>query len=202
MLNLFDEYSEYIDMDLPGADIVYYPNFLPQEEVVTLFKSLFSEVDWLQDDICVYGKTYPQPRLTHLFAENDIPYSYSNVTMYPSPFSEVLFSIKKRIENITGAKFTTCLANLYRDGNDSNGWHADDEKELGQDPIIASVSLGAERWFHLKHKTDRSIKKKLLLKPGSLLLMGSGTQQNYLHQIPKTKKVAAPRINLTYRKIV
>lgn len=202
MLDLFSNDSHSIDLGLEGAPVIYYPSFFKTEDSDLFFKTIYKKTTWQQDDICVYGKTYPQPRLTHLFAENNQPYTYSNIKMHPSPFSEVLLEIKKNIEEITGFKFTTCLANLYRDGRDSNGWHADDEKELGKRPIIASVSLGQQRWFHLKHKTNKEIKRKLLLESGSLLLMGEGTQENYLHQIPKTKKIVGPRINLTFRKII
>lgn len=201
VLDLFSD-EEVIDCSMPGAEILYYPNFLTIEKSSHLFDAVYKNTDWQQDDICVYGKNYPQPRLTHLFADNNMPYSYSNITMYPSSFSVELLQVKNKIEKEVNYKFSTCLANLYRNGGDSNGWHADDEKELGIDPMIASVSLGGERWFHLKHKTDKSIKKKILLKSGSLLLMGKGTQQHYLHQIPKTKKIVVPRINLTFRRIV
>ncbi len=200
MLELFKN-TDPIDLNLPEASVWYYPDYFNSIESNTYFETLLTETQWQQDDIRVYGKIHPQPRLTHLFANNDAPYSYSNITMYPSVFPEVLLNIKTKAEQVLNVKFSTCLANLYRDGNDSNGWHADNEKELGPNPIIASVSLGGERWFHLKHKTNKQIKRKILLESGSLLVMGKGTQENYLHQIPKTKKVVAPRINLTFRRV-
>ncbi|SFD30425.1 2OG-Fe(II) oxygenase superfamily protein [Algibacter pectinivorans] len=119
--------------------------------------------------------------------------------MQPHPFNDDLLLIKSKIESHLKVKFTSCLANLYRDGNDSNGWHADNEKDLGKNPIIASVSFGAERVFNLKHKGDKSLKAKLNLQHGSLLLMQGSTQDNWLHQIPKTKKITEKRINLTFR---
>ncbi len=201
MLDFFSK-NEFINLRLEGAEVLYYPQFLTTQESVKLYHNVYQNTPWQQDDICVYGKTYPQPRLTHLFAENDLSYSYSNITMHPSLFTEEIVHIKNRIEQTTNHHFTTCLANLYRNGSDSNGWHADNEKELGEDPIIASLSIGNERWFYLKHKTDKTLKKRILLQPGSLLLMGKGTQLNYLHQIPKTKKLVQPRINLTFRKII
>jgi len=192
-------FSEDISLNLPDSDIKYYPNFFNKEEADTYFYSLLNRINWQQDNITVFGKTYKQPRLTALFGNNGKPYSYSNITMYPEDFSKELQQIKDKVEIRANTKFTTCLANLYRNGNDSNGWHADNEKELGQNPIIASVSFGAERYFHLKHKNENSLKQKLLLEHGSLLLMQGETQHHWLHQIPKTKKDIGQRINLTFR---
>jgi len=190
-----------IDMKLPDSEIYYYPNFLHKKEAGLYFDILRKDIPWQQDDIKVFGKVYAQPRLTALFGNNGKPYSYSNITMQPHEFSKELLEIKKKIEVLSDAEFTTCLLNLYRDGKDSNGWHADNEKELGQNPIIASVTLGQERFFHLKHRTDNSQKHKMLLEHGSLLLMQGETQHHWLHQIPKTAKPIAERINLTFRVI-
>jgi alkylated DNA repair dioxygenase AlkB len=114
-------------------------------------------------------------------------------------FTPTLELIKTKIETKTKQQFTTCLCNLYRDGQDSNGWHADNEKELGQNPIIASVSFGAERLFKLKHRTDKTLKHDIVLQHGSLLIMQGKTQHHWLHQIPKTRKITSERINLTFR---
>ncbi len=188
-----------LHLNLPNSDISYLDNFFSDEESQLLFNQLLNHIPWQQDNITVFGKTYKQPRLTALFAENSKPYSYSNITMHPHKFSEILLKIKTKVEAYSGHKFTTCLANLYRNGNDSNGWHADNEKELGQNPIIASVSFGASRFFNLKHRTEKELKKKLELTSGSILLMQGETQHNYLHQIAKTKKEIGARINLTFR---
>ncbi len=198
-MSLFFDANEKIDLNLPNAEVSYYPNFLTLEKANYLFNTLLKETNWQQDDISVFGKTYPQPRLTHLFANNKKPYSYSNITMYPSAFPEELAVTKAQIEELLKLKFSTCLANLYRTGQDSNGWHADNEKELGANPIIASLSLGASRWFHLKHKSDKSLKTKIELTHGSLLVMAGETQHHWLHQIPKTKKQLTERVNLTFR---
>ena len=119
--------------------------------------------------------------------------------MQPHPFNKELQEIKSKIETIVNEIFTTCLLNLYRNGQDSNGWHADNEKELGKNPVIASVSFGANRLFHLKHRRESDLKQKIVLESGSLLIMKGSTQHNWLHQIPKTKKKVEPRINLTFR---
>ncbi len=188
-------------LDLPDSDIRYIPDFLKQPHASSFFERLKKETPWRQDDIRVFGKVYPQPRLTALYADNNKPYHYSNITMHPIPFSPLLLEIKKRVEILSGNRFTTCLLNLYRDGRDSNGWHADDEKELGKNPVIASVSLGEHRYFHLKHKEDKNLKHKLELEHGSLLLMQGPTQHHWLHQIPKTSRQIGERINLTFRVI-
>lgn len=194
-------FSEEIKLNLPDADISYFPGFLDLKDADNYFDRLLKTIPWQQDDITVFGKTHPQPRLTALFASNNKPYSYSNITMQPHGFTSALSEIKKLIEQQVETVFTTCLANLYRDGQDSNGWHADNEKELGINPIIASVTLGAPRYFNLKHKDNPKLKHKLLLEHGSLLLMKGETQHHWLHQIAKTKRVIKPRINLTFRVI-
>lgn len=196
MPNLFDD---VLDLSLPDSEILYYPNFLSALNANTYLKSLREETPWRQDDITVFGKTYPQPRLTALYANNEKSYSYSNITMRPMLFTPQLLKLKGKVEEVAGTEFTTCLINKYRTGKDSNGWHADNEKELGENPIIASVSLGAERFFHLKHNTDPTLKYKLLLEHGSLLLMKGKTQHFWKHQIAKTAKQVDERINLTFR---
>ena len=188
-----------IEFNLPNADITYYPNFIQESKASFYFKKLKTTIPWQLDNITVYGKTYPQPRLTALFGDNSKPYTYSNITMNPYPFTQELLEIKKNIDTCAGTKFTTCLLNMYRDGKDSNGWHADDEKELGKNPVIASISLGQERYFHLRHKHDKNLKQKILLEHGSLLLMKGETQHFWQHQIPKTTKTIMERINITYR---
>lgn len=187
---------------LPNAELVYYPQFFKKSEANTFFNTIKNETSWQHDDITVFGKTYKQPRLTALYGSSSKPYSYSNIVMHPKPFTKVLQTIKKAVENEIGHQFNTLLINLYRDGNDSNGWHADNEKELGKNPVIASVSFGEERPFHFKHRSLKDQKHKLILNDGSLLLMKGEMQHHWLHQIAKTKKVIQPRINLTFRQII
>lgn len=195
---LFPE-EESFQLNLPDADVTYYPNFFNLEDANHYFKILLNTLEWQQDDITIFGKTHKQPRLTALYASNNNTYSYSNITMKPLKFTPTLELIKTKIETKTKQQFTTCLCNLYRDGQDSNGWHADNEKELGQNPIIASVSFGAERLFKLKHRTDKTLKHDIVLQHGSLLIMQGKTQHHWLHQIPKTRKITSERINLTFR---
>ena len=193
--------SEPIVLNLPDATIIYYPHFFDKEEADTLLYQLKNEIPWQQDDIKVFGKVYLQPRLTALFGNEGKSYSYSNIKMQPHLWNSLLQKIKSKVESVTETNFTTVLLNLYRDGKDSNGWHADNEKELGTNPVIASVSFGAERLFQLKHNSIPGLKQNIVLEHGSLLLMKGTTQHFWKHQIPKTAKPIDSRINLTFRVI-
>ena len=193
--------NDKIVFQVPDAHIEYYPNFFSEEQANVLFEKLLTETSWQQDNISVYGKTYPQPRLTALFGNEGKPYSYSNITMHPQPWNETLLQMKLKITEVTLCDFTTVLLNRYRNGQDSNGWHADNEKELGTNPAIASISLGAARAFHLQHNSIKEARLKLTLEHGSLLLMKGTTQHYWKHQIPKTAKTVDQRINLTFRTI-
>ena len=191
--------KEPLHFPLPDADIAYYPNFFDSNRANELFEKLKNEIPWQQDNITVFGKTHPQPRLTSLFGNEGKPYNYSNIVMQPNAWNPLVLFIKNEIEEICNENFTTVLLNYYRDGKDSNGWHADNEKELGRNPVIASVSFGAERFFHLQHNTIKDQKLKINLEHGSLLIMKGTTQHFWKHQIPKTAKEIGPRINLTFR---
>lgn len=193
--------SDPILLNLPDAEIVYYPNFFDKRDADAIFEQLLNEIPWQQDDIKVFGKTHPQPRLTALFGNDGKPYSYSNIKMQPHPWNILLQKIKSLVEDCTETNFTSVLLNQYRNGKDSNGWHADNEKELGTNPVIASLSFGAERTFQLKHNSDLSLKKSIVLEHGSLLIMKGTTQHFWKHQIPKTSKPIGSRVNLTFRVI-
>jgi alkylated DNA repair dioxygenase AlkB len=193
--------SDPILLNLPDAEIVYYPNFFLKEDADRIFEQLLNEIPWQQDEIKVFGKTHPQPRLTALFGNDGKPYSYSNIKMQPHPWNILLQKIKSLVEDYSETNFTSVLLNQYRNGKDSNGWHADNEKELGTNPVIASLSFGAERTFQLKHNSDLSLKKSIVLEHGSLLIMKGTTQHFWKHQIPKTSKPIGRRVNLTFRVI-
>jgi alkylated DNA repair dioxygenase AlkB len=199
-MNLFSQEKQHFN--LPNAELLYVPNFFNKEESDRHFQTIERQTNWQYDDITVFGKTYKQPRLTALFGESDRPYGYSNIIMYPEPFTPTLITIKQAVERFSSHKFNLVLANLYRDGSDSNGWHADNEKELGTNPIISSISLGEPRPFHFKHRILKEQRHKLILEHGSLLLMKGEMQHYWLHQIAKTKKKINPRINLTFRTLV
>jgi alkylated DNA repair dioxygenase AlkB len=187
---------------LPDAKMRYFENFIPKEIADDYYNTLLENIPWQQDKINIFGKTHLQPRLTSLHSSNLKSYSYSGIRMLANPMSFELSAIKNLLEDVSEIDFNSVLINLYRNGRDSNGWHADNEKELGNDPVIASLSFGASRFFHLKHRTRKEAKLKFELKHGSLLLMEGGMQEYWLHQIAKTAREVKPRINLTYRKII
>lgn len=179
------------------GEVFYYPAIFSKTESNLLFTTLQESIPWKQEPIMMFGKQIMQPRLQAWYG--DKLYKYSGLMMTPLPWTEELLMIKKRIEEASGIEFNSALVNLYRDGKDSMGWHRDNEKELGKDPVIASVSLGSERTFHLRHKENKSLKHGLRLQHGSLLLMKGSTQHFWEHSIPKTKEEIGPRINLTFR---
>ena len=199
MFNLFHE--EPIHLNLPDAEFIYYPNFFSKEKADIFFETLLEETPWQHDEITIFGKKILQPRLTSLYGNEGKSYGYSNIVMHPHAFNNTLTFIKDEIENTINEHFTTVLLNLYRNEKDSNGWHADNEKELGGDPVIASLSLGEERVFQIKHNTNKEVKRSIILQHGSLLVMKNGAQIHYKHQIPKASKSKKPRINLTFRNI-
>ena len=196
-MDLFSEKKTIIK--LPNAELIHIANFYNSEISNHYFEVLKKTIQWQQDDITIFGKTYKQPRLTAMYANNKKPYSYSNITMKPHEFTPEVLQIKSDIEKEIHHKFTSVLLNLYRNGNDSNGWHADNEKELGKNPIIASLSFGATRPFHFKHRNIKEERHKINLHHGSLLIMKGEMQHYWLHQISKTKKDIGERINLTFR---
>ncbi|MCM8568101.1 alpha-ketoglutarate-dependent dioxygenase AlkB [Gramella jeungdoensis] len=186
---------------LQDASLIYYADFFSIEKSDHFLEKLMHSLNWKQDKIKLFGKEILQPRLTSFHGETGKNYTYSGLEMKPEAFNNELIEIKEKCEKYAETHFNVCLANLYRNGADSMGWHADDEKELGPRPVIASVSFGAERIFHLKHKTNKTALHKIRLQHGSLLIMKGTTQQFWKHQLPKTKKRVGPRINLTFRKI-
>lgn len=192
--------NEILDLNLKDADISYHSNFMQASEAKALYENLTTKIHWRQERITVYGKQHLVPRLSCWMADSGLNYQYSNMTMQPTPWLEDVLLIKTRLTKQTGLDFNSVLINYYRDGNDSNGWHADNEIELGHNPIIASISLGATRDFHLRHNQDKQLKHTIALEHGSLLIMRGSTQTYWQHQIPKRKK-AEPRINLTFRSI-
>jgi alkylated DNA repair dioxygenase AlkB len=200
-MELFENNPTPIILDLPDAEILYYPHFFTIEEADGIYQELLEKTPWQQDTIKLFGKTHLQPRLTALYGNEGKPYSYSNIKMEPHPWNPLLREINLKLASEINNTFTSVLLNLYRDGKDSNGWHADNEKELGKNPVIASLSFGAERAFHLQHNTEKTLKHKIILEHGSLLVMKGTTQHYWKHQIPKTAKEIGNRINLTFRNI-
>ena len=192
------KFSNRLTVTRDQLDVEYIENFIDHTEADKSFQYLVDYIPWEQREITIMGKKMMQPRLICWYGE--VAYTYSRSTLLPKAFPKKLLSIKQQIEELSKYKFNSCLLNYYRDGQDSMGYHADDEKQLGVDPVIASVSFGGVRRFVLKHKLDKTIDKlEIQLSHGSLLLMKGKTQHFWVHGIPKTKKLVAPRINLTFR---
>ncbi len=183
-----------------GSSAILYRRAFTAAQSARLFRTLFDEVSWEQRAITVYGKKHLQPRLVAWIGDPGTTYTYTGLTLHPAPWTAPVLSIKAVVELIAGTTFNSVLLNQYRDGADAVGWHSDDEPELGSNPVIASVSLGATRRFDLRHRlTGETV--KVLLPSGSILVMAGRTQREWLHQVPRTKKVKEPRINLTFRQI-
>jgi alkylated DNA repair dioxygenase AlkB len=202
MLLFSDTNSKQIKLDMVDADVSYFPDFFSLEESKLLYQNLTEKIKWQQDFIKIYGKTIPLPRLTAWYGETDKNYSYSGILMKPHKWNSDLLLIKEKVETIAKVNFNGLLLNFYRNGVDSMGWHADNEPELGINPVIASVSFGETRLFQFKHQENSNLKSQIALENGSLLLMQGITQHKWLHQIPKTTKILKPRINLTFRVII
>jgi len=186
-------------LDMPDAEVLLFPGFFPAVEADALFAVLTTNIAWRQDKIMMYGREIDQPRLVAWYGDAGKSYTYSGITLTPQPWTPELLQIRQRVEPVAGVAFNSVLLNLYRSERDSVGWHSDDEPELGTNPVIASVSFGAARAFQFKHKTDPQLRAAVDLTHGSLLVMRGTTQHFWKHQIPKSTRPHAPRINLTFR---
>ena len=186
---------------LPADLMDYRPNFFSREESVELSQALKETITWNQETIQMYGKILNTPRLTAWYGDNSKTYAFSGKKYDPYPWTPELLLIKQRVDAAAGITFNSVLLNLYRNGNDSVAWHADDEPELGVNPVIASVSFGQIRRFDLRHKQDHKLKYAVELENGSLLIMKGELQHLWEHQVPKSTKAIKERINLTFRVI-
>jgi alkylated DNA repair dioxygenase AlkB len=190
---------------LPSADVVLQPRWLATEEADALLGALLATIPWETHHIRLFGRDVASPRLSCWIGDPGTGYTYSKTHFEPRPWPAALTALRSRVETACEARFNSVLANLYRDGNDSMGWHSDDEPELGDQPLIASLSLGAERGFRLRRKLPRGVPAapddtiRLPLPHGSLLRMAGQTQRRYRHDLPKTRAVAGARLNLTFR---
>ena len=197
--SLFTE--DTTQFDLPDAELHYRPQFFPKPTADRLLQELMEKIEWTQNKIRFYGKESLVPRLEAWYGDPGKSYAYSGIQMNPKPWTKELVEIKEAIEKEASLPFNSVLINYYRDGKDRVAWHSDDEKELGRNPIIGSVSLGAERKFKLRHKKYKGngLKTEIMLQHGSFLLMKGPTQHHWMHEIPRTAKPIGPRINLTFR---
>lgn len=185
--------------DLPQADVTLYERFFTKKESDMLYNYLIENINWQQDHMRIYGKKVELPRLTAWYGDTKRPYSYSGIGMETQLWTEELLFIKSRVETVAATNFSGVLLNYYRNGQDSVSWHTDNEKMLGKDPIIGSVTFGATRLFQMRHRTNKEQKISIPLTHGALLLMKGSTQLFWEHQVPKTNKTIFPRINLTFR---
>jgi alkylated DNA repair dioxygenase AlkB len=178
-----------------------WPAAFDTTEANGLFDDLHSGIDWQQEEILMFGRRVPVPRRVAWHGDPTASYTYSGTEHHPSPWTPALDRVRSRVAELTGVHFNAVLLNLYRDGRDGMGWHADDEPELGRNPVIASVSLGATRRFCLRHRRRRDLRLDVPLTHGSLLLMSGSTQHHWVHALPKTAVPVGERINLTFRRV-
>jgi alkylated DNA repair dioxygenase AlkB len=196
---MFDSRCE--QLKLPGAEILFYPDWLEPSLADSLMKVARGKVRWECHRIKIFGREVDSPRLSCWIGDSDASYVYSQTRFEPHPWLPELQLVRERLQDEFDCRLNSVLANLYRHGQDSMGWHSDDEPELGPQPLIASISLGATRRFSFKAKTPDAKAQHLELMHGSLLLMCGDTQKNYRHALAKTAKPTGERINLTYRNI-
>ncbi len=187
---------------LPDADVALAVAWLLRGDADALLAALLATGPWEMHRIHLFGRDVDSPRLSCWIGDPQATYTYSGTRFTPHPWLEVLQPLRARLQRRLGVDFNSVLANLYRDGRDRMGWHSDNERELGAQPMIASVSLGATRRFMLKRRDGSSLKLALDLPHGSLLVMAGDTQAHYRHALPATAKSIGPRINLTFRRIV
>ena len=184
---------------ISDVNISLYKRFYSNEDSIKILKKLKEETVWRQIKVKLFGKEYLSPRLSTWYGIK--PYKYSGYKWEKRMWPESIVRIKRDIENLTLLKFNGVLVNLYRDGKDSMGWHSDNEKELGTDPIIVSVVFGDTRRFLIREKKVKKNKKEILFENGDIMLMGKGVQNDWEHSVPKTAKESGERINLTFRLI-
>ncbi len=187
---------------LPGAELCFAPQWLPAAQADVLFRELRESIDWQTHRIRLFGRSVDSPRLSSWIGDAGSSYTYSGVRFEPQAWPPALVAVRQHLMQALGCEFNSVLANLYRDGRDCMGWHADKEPELGKQPVIASLSLGATRRFVLKALREPSRKLEIALPHGSLLVMSGDTQQRYRHALPRTARPVAERINLTFRQIM
>lgn len=200
-MELFPE-SANSNLNLLPQDgtVNYYGSIISLEQADHYYSALLSTIDWRHDQAVMYGKTIITKRKVAWYGERPFEYTYSNTTKQALPWTQELLELKSMIEEKSSETYNSCLLNLYHTGEEGMAWHSDGEKDLKKNGAIASVSLGAERRFGFKHKQNQQ-KVMMLLEHGSLMVMKGETQSHWMHRLPPTKKVTAPRVNLTFRTI-
>ena len=196
-MNLFNDSQ----LQLPDAELEFHADWLDRATADLWLAQLHAETPWQQPQLQLYGRKVVLPRLVAWYGDAEASYRYSGLTHRPLPWTPLLAQIRARLVAAVGQPLNGLLLNYYRDGQDSMGWHSDDEAELGRNPLIASLNLGGSRRFDLRRKGHSRIEYSLLLNHGSLLVMGGPTQHYWQHQVAKTRSPCAPRLNLTFRLI-
>jgi alkylated DNA repair dioxygenase AlkB len=187
---------------LPNDGIVnYYGKVLGTDQANNYLNILLDTIQWKNDEAIIFGRHIITKRKVAWYGDDGYSYTYSNTTKQALTWTKELLQLKAIVEQLTGQKYNSCLLNLYHNGDEGMAWHSDDEKSLGKNTSIASLSFGAERKFALKHRVSKD-PVSLILENGSLLVMKGTTQTNWLHSLPKSKKITAPRVNLTFRTMV
>ena len=199
-LDLFEDQTQY-STSFKQLEIEYIKDIFNKNESDILFNLLKKDIEWKQDFIQMYGKSYPLPRLTAWYGDKNKRYTYSGITMKPLSWTRELLKIRRKLEVFSQQEFNSVLLNYYRSGNDSVSWHSDEE-ELGKLPIIGSLSFGGVRRFRFRNKRNKNLTQTYKVQNGSLFLMKGATQKFWEHEVPKTKKKVKGRINLTFRFIV
>jgi alkylated DNA repair dioxygenase AlkB len=179
----------------------YYGRIMSPIEANKYFDLLLQNILWHNEEVIIFGKHIITKRKVAWYGDSNYIYAYSNTTKQALAWTEELADLKQIVQELAGTKFNSCLLNLYHNGSEGMGWHSDDEESMGKNNAIASLSFGAERKFLFKHKQTKQT-VPIILEHGSMLVMKGATQMNWLHSLPKSKKVTGPRINLTFRTIV
>jgi len=198
-MNLFND--KFVNVLNKDGEANYYGIIMTTSEANTYYNLLLKNINWKNDEALYHGRHIVTKRKVAWYGDQGFLYTYSNTTKQALPWTNELIDLKRKTELITNSQFNSCLLNLYHDGNEGMTWHSDDEKSLGKNTVIASLSFGAERKFSFKHRRTRQT-ISLLLENGSLLVMRGNTQSNWLHSLPLSSKINHPRINLTFRTII
>ena len=201
MRDLFSIDRQFKAVYMADADVSILHGLEMPMPYEAMLRKLIDDINWKQESVRIYGKVMPQPRLIAWYGDPGKKYDYSGISLTPLPWSDLLREIKRRVEDCTEERFNSVFLNLYRDHNDSMGFHSDDERELGPEPSIASVTFGATRTFVMKHKNADLPSMKIPLEAGSVLLMKGATQRFWKHGILKQTRPCGPRVNLTFRTI-
>lgn len=200
-MDLFSETDSPLNILPYDGEVLYYGHLLTEAQAMHYYNVLLDEIHWQHDEAVIYGKRIVTKRKVAWYGDERYDYTYSRTTKTALPWTTALIELKEMVEKTCNCKFNSCLLNLYHDGDEGMAWHSDDEKALGKNTVIGSLSLGAVRKFSFKHKQTGE-KKEIILDNGSLLSMQGTTQTHWLHRLPKSTKIKHPRINLTFRTIV